>query len=94
MTDPWLVILVGSPIVLLISPSRPILSWQVPVVTAAVAGGDAEPVSRRFKRCGHDNGCVELVHFARCFLLPGALIFHYRDRRSRQLEKAPGVPIA
>lgn len=38
MTDPWLVILVGSPIVLLISPSRPILSWQVPVVTAAVAG--------------------------------------------------------
>ncbi len=34
----WLVIVLGPPVVLLISPERPLLSWQLPILTAAAAG--------------------------------------------------------
>src|SRR5215472_18598714 len=37
MTGPWLVILFGPPVVLLISSARPLLSWQLPIVTAVIA---------------------------------------------------------
>jgi hypothetical protein len=37
-TGPALVVLLGPPVVLLICPERPLLSWQAPVVTAAVFG--------------------------------------------------------
>ncbi|MGA2856003.1 MAG: hypothetical protein ABSE40_04000 [Candidatus Sulfotelmatobacter sp.] len=93
MTGLWLVILLGPPVVLLISPARPLLSWQLPILTAAVAG--------TFKNWTTDDSAVgalaeaTLVWFL-CSVLswPWALMFRYRSRRFRQLGKTPGIPIA
>jgi hypothetical protein len=93
MTGNWLVILLGPPVVLLISPARPILSWQLPIVTAAV--------SRAFMNGTRDDSAVvaladaTLVWFL-CSVLssPWAIMFYYRSLRFRQLERTPGIPIA
>lgn len=93
MTGPWLVILFGPPVVLLISPARPLLSWQLPIVTAAAAG-------TFMNRTTDDSAGGALAETALLWFLcsvlssPWALIFRYRSRRFRQLEKAPGIPIA
>jgi hypothetical protein len=93
MTGPWLVILFGPPVVLLISPSRPLLSWQLPIVTAAVAGAFMSRTTD--DSAGGALAETALVWFL-CSLLssPWALIFRYRSRRFRQLGKAPGIPLA
>ena len=93
MTGPWLVILFGPPLVLLISPARPLLSWQLPIVTAAVAG-------TFMNRTTDDSAGGALAETALVWLLcsllssPWALMFRYRSRRFRQLGKTPGIPIA
>jgi hypothetical protein len=80
MTGPWLVILFGPPLVLLISSERPILSWQLPIVTAIVAGTFVQ-------RAPEDSAGLALLEAALMWLvcsvfsLPWALIFHYRARR-------------
>ena len=93
MTGPWLVILFGPPVVLLISPTRPILSWQLPIVTAAVAG----TFSNRATDDAAGGALAEavLVWFV-CTLLssPWAMVFHHRYRRSLQPEKTAGIPVA
>jgi len=92
MTGPWLVILLGPPPVLLISSSRPILMWQVPVVTAAMAGA----FMSRSPDDSMGGALAEAVlSWFVCSLLssPWALIFHYRERRFRQLNRTPGVSI-
>lgn len=38
MTGPWLLVLFGPPVVLLVSPKTPVLSWQTPIVTATLYG--------------------------------------------------------
>lgn len=90
MAGPWLVILLGPPLVLLISSSRPILMWQVPVVTAAIAGA----FMSRSPDDSMGGGLAEAVLFwFLCSLLssPWALIFHYRARRFRQLNRTPAL---
>jgi hypothetical protein len=93
MTGPWLVILFGPPLVLLISPARPLLSWQLPIVTAAVAGAFMNRTTD--DSAGGALAETVLVWFL-CSLLssPWALVFRYRSRRFRQLGTTPGIPIA
>ncbi len=89
----WLVIVLGPPVVLLMSPERPLLSWQLPILTAAAAGA--------FKNWTTDDSAVgalaeaTLVWFL-CSVLssPWAVVFWYRSRRFQQLEKTPRIPIA
>lgn len=38
MTGPWLVILFGPPLALLIAPARSLLGWQVPICAAVIVG--------------------------------------------------------
>ena len=92
MTGPWLVILLGPPLVLLISSSRPILMWQVPIVTAAIAGAF---VSRSADDSVGGALAEAILFWFVCSLLssPWALIFHYRARRFRQLNRTPGISI-
>jgi hypothetical protein len=92
MTGPWLVILLGPPLVLLISSSRPILMWQVPVVTGVFAGA--------FRSRSPDDSiggafAEGVLFWFVCSLLssPWALIFHYRARRFRQLNRTPGISV-
>jgi hypothetical protein len=93
MAGPWLVILFGPPVVLLISPARPLLSWQLPIVTAAVAGAFMNRTTD--DSAGGALAETALVWFL-CSVLssPWALIFRYRSRRFRQLGTTPGIPIA
>lgn len=93
MTGPWLAILFGPPVVLLISPARPLLSWQLPIVTAAVAG----TFMNRTTDDSAGGALAEAVlAWFLCSLLssPWALMFRYRYRRFRQLGKTPGIPLA
>ena len=93
MTGPWLVILFGPPLVLLISPSRPLLSWQLPIVSAAVAGTFLNRATDDL--AGGALADTVLVWFLCSLLsLPWALMFHYRSRRFRQVGKTPRIPIA
>jgi len=93
MTGPWLVILFGPPMVLLISPARPLLSWQLPIVTAAVAGAFMNRSTDDL--AGGALAETALVWFlCSLFSLPWALMFHYRSQRFQQLGKTPGIPIA
>src|SRR5215469_7740401 len=43
VTGPWLLILFGPPVVLLISSARPLLSWQLPILTAVIAAAFMNP---------------------------------------------------
>jgi hypothetical protein len=87
MTGPWLLILFGPPVVLLISPARPILSWQLPIVTAIIAGLCVNRASEDSAGLGPvEAGAMWLM--CSVFSLPWALIFHYRSRR---LGKQPDV---
>ena len=92
MTGPWLVILFGPPVVLLITPARPLLGWQLPIVTAAVAG-------TFLNRTADDPGGGALAEATLVWLLcsllssPWALVFRYRLQRFRQMGKTPGIPI-
>jgi len=93
MTGPWLVILFGPPVVLLISPACPLLSWQLPIMTAAVAGALMNRTTDDF--AGGALAETVLVWFLCSLLsLPWALLFHYRSQRFQQLDKTPGIPIA
>jgi peptidoglycan biosynthesis protein MviN/MurJ (putative lipid II flippase) len=93
MTGPWLVILFGPPVVLLISPVRPLLSWQLPIVTATVAGTFMNRTTGDF--AGWPLAEAALWWFLCSLLsLPWALMFHYRSQRFQQLGKTPGIPIA
>jgi hypothetical protein len=93
MTGPWLVILLGPPIILLISSTRPILSWQVPIVTAVTAAA-LENRSAEDSTAGVIPTAV--LFWFMCSLLssPWALIFYHRARRFRRLEKPPVLSIA
>lgn len=88
----WLVILLGPPAILLISPGRPILSWQVPIVTAIVAGtfisaGPDETVAALF-----GEGSLAWL-MCTLFSAPWVLIFHQRTRLAREEGRvAPGSP--
>ena len=64
MTGPWLLVLLGPPVVLLVSPKTPILSWQTPLVTAVLYGsiltrsrGDTrgQTTSKRRQRAGRGD---------------------------------------
>jgi hypothetical protein len=93
MTGPWLVILFGPPVILLISPRHPILSWQLPIGTATVAGTFMNRSSG--DSVGGAFADVLLLWFL-CSLLssPWALMFHYRMRQIRRHGRTLGFPIA
>jgi hypothetical protein len=80
MTGPWLVILFGPPVVLLIAPARPLVSWQVPIIAAILS-------SSRMMRGPEDApGMVLLEAFlswlmCSVFSSPWALIFYRRAKR-------------
>jgi len=93
MTGPWLVILFGPPLVLLISSTRPILSWQLPIVTAVVAGAVMNRTSD--DSAGGAWAEAALLWFICSLLsLPWALIFRYRARHVHQRGKASGMALA
>lgn len=91
MTGPWLVILLGPPVVLLISPMRPLLSWQLPIVTAVLAGTFMNPASSDSYGAALPDA---ILSWFLCTLLssPWFLMFHHRSRNSRG--RAQGIPIA
>lgn len=91
MTGPWLVILVGPPVVLLISPTRPILSWQVPIVTAIAFG---TIVWRSRDETAGDLLGAGLLTWLICTLFssPWALIFRERMEQARgEKNREPGI---
>ncbi len=93
MTGPWLVILFGPPLVLLISSTRPILSWQLPIVIAVVAAAFMNRTSD--DSAGGAWAEAALLWFICSLLsLPWALIFRYRARHVRQPERAPWMALA
>jgi hypothetical protein len=93
MTGPWLLILFGPPVVLLISSARPILSWQLPIVTAIVAGVCVN-------RASEDSAGFAPVEAGAMWLLcsvfssPWALIFQQRSRRRAERRDAETFPAA
>jgi len=81
MTGPWLLVLLGPPLVLLIAPSHPILGWQLPIVTASLSG------AFQARNPGETSGMVfveSAMLWAACsfFSSPWALIFHHRAKRA------------
>ncbi|HET9408472.1 MAG TPA: hypothetical protein VFO39_14620 [Candidatus Sulfotelmatobacter sp.] len=93
MTGPWLVILLGPPAVLLISPMRPILSWQLPIVTAILASA----VSNRSPEDSIGEVlAVSVLTWLICSLFssPWALIFERRARHARGKTVSTAIPIA
>ena len=52
MTPFWTTILLGPPLVFLVSPKRPILSWQVPIITVAIFAAltSREPWEPRYSK--------------------------------------------
>lgn len=91
----WLVIFLGPPVTLLISPNRPILSWQIPIVAAAASNalmhGDPQDTP--------SLTCLDAaVSWMICSLFssPWAFIFHHRARRAKQsgAVKQVAVPYA
>ena len=90
-TGPFLLILLGPPLVLLISPSHPILGWQLPVVTASLSG------AFQARDPGETSGMVFVeaaMLWAACsiFSSPWALIFHHRAKRASP--QTPTGPLA
>jgi len=88
-----LLALLVPPVVLLISPARPLLSWQLPIVTAALTAAFMN--SAADDSAGLAIADAALTWFL-CSVLswPWALMFHYRSKRCQQLGKTPGIPIA
>lgn len=80
MTGPWLAILFGPPLVLLIAPARPILSWQLPIAVAVLSGAF-------LNRAPEDTAGTVFLEAVGTWLMcsvfssPWALIFYYRSRR-------------
>jgi hypothetical protein len=91
---PWLVVLLGPPVALLICPERAILSWQSPLVAAAVtaaiagrnrgdtgSGGPADTVGSLFV-----TGFLMWL-MTTLFSCPWAFIFQRRAQRAQQVSK-------
>ena len=92
MTGPWLLILFGPPAVLMISPARPILGWQLPILAAV---GSSALVNRPPDETAGMVFAEAAMLWLMCTILssPWALIFHYRARRLQEkgnLEPASG----
>jgi hypothetical protein len=88
---PWPVVLLGPPLVLLISSERPILSWQTPLVAAAISaailgrdrgdtgsGGPGDTVGSVFV-----EGVLLWLMFS-LFSCPWAFIFQRRAKRTKE----------
>src|SRR5579864_9325269 len=78
---PFLLILLGPPLALLIAPSHPVLGWQLPVITASLSG------AFQARDPGETSGMVFVeaaMLWAACsfFSSPWALIFHHRAKRT------------
>lgn len=90
MTGPWLVILFGPPLVLLIAPARPILSWQLSIVVAILSGA-------MLNRAPEDTAGMIFLEAAMTWLMcsffssPWALIFYSRSRRMSAESAAAGT---
>jgi FtsH-binding integral membrane protein len=89
MTGPWLVVLFGPPLILLISPAHPILSWQVPIITATIFGTVAW---RSPDETASDLLGAGLLTWLMCTLFssPWALIFQRRIERLHEGEHQKG----
>ena len=90
----WATILLGPPLVFLVSPKRPILAWQVPIVTAAVFAAltSREAWEPRFSK---GQLGVALLTWVMCSLLslPWAIVFTHRAERTReQPNTKPSTP--
>lgn len=85
MTPFWTTILLGPPLVFLVSPKRPIAAWQVPMITAAVF---AALTSREAWEPWYSKGQlgVALLSWVMCSLLslPWAIVFAHRAERTRE----------
>lgn len=94
ITPFWTTILLAPPLVFLVSPKRPILAWQVPVITAAVFAAltSREPWEPRYSK--GQLGIALLVWVMSSLLsLPWAIVFAHRAERTREQPDAkPGTP--
>ena len=85
MTPFWATILLGPPLVFLVSPERPILAWQVPIVTTAIFAAltSREPWDPRYSK---GQLGVALLTWVMCSLLslPWAIVFAHRAERTRE----------
>lgn len=94
MTPFWATILLGPPLVFLVSPKRPILAWQVPMITAAIFAAltSREPWEPRYSK---SQLGVALLTCVMCSLLslPWAIVFAHRAERTReQPNTKPNAP--
>src|SRR5579863_10396603 len=83
MLGPWLVVLLGPPVMLLMSPARPIVGWQVPILAAVASSA----LLYRDPRNGAGSDFLEAgITWLMCsfFSSPWALIFHHRAKRANQ----------
>lgn len=81
----WTTILLGPPLVFLVSPKRPILAWQVPMITVAVFAAltSREAWEPRFSK---GQLGVALLAWVMCSLLslPWAIVLAHRAERTRE----------
>lgn len=94
MTPFWTTILLGPPLVFLVCPRRPILAWQIPMITAAVFAAltSREPWEPRYSK---GQLGVALLTWVMCSLLslPWAIVFAHRAERTReQPNTKPSTP--
>lgn len=85
MTPFWTTILLGPPLVFLVSPKRPILAWQVPMITAAIfaAFASREPWEPRYSK-GQLGVALLAWVMSSLLSLPWAIVFAHRAERTRE----------
>jgi hypothetical protein len=98
-TGPWLIALFGPPVALLLSAKRPILSWQTPLVAAAISatilnrdrgdtgsGGPADTFSSLLL-IGFFNWLMFTL-----FSCPWGFIFQRRAKKAKEQEQPSNAP--
>lgn len=95
MTGVWLVVLLGPPVMLVISPGRPLVGWQVPIVAAAASSALLGRDPQVTAVAAYPDAAIAWFI---CTLLswPWFLIFHHRNKRVNEQNgtKAFSTPYA
>ena len=93
MAGVWLVVILGPPVMLLISPSRPILGWQVPILAAAASSALMQHNPQ--DTVGTAFGDAILAWFmCSLFSWPWAVIFLHRAKRVKEQGPVKQVPVS
>lgn len=95
MTGVWLVVLLGPPVMLVISPGRPLVGWQVPIVAAAASSALLARDSQGTAVAAYSDAAIAWF-VCTLFSWPWFLIFHHRNKRANEQNgaKAFSAPYA